>query len=155
MTAAGILTGSLTVGLGAALLGYDVATSGAADSTAAADATPAVGNGRRTAVSKFAPCRRPARLEDGVCVIDEVRTVVVAAGTAARVPATAQPARRAPAPAAPAVPAAPGSDHEDDDWDDDDHDDDHHDDDDHDDDDDRDDHHGDHDDDDDDHDDDD
>ncbi len=41
---------------------------------------------------KFAPCRKPARLEAGKCVTEEVRTVTVPAqssGTAARPPASA------------------------------------------------------------------
>jgi hypothetical protein len=72
------------------------------DSTADNGADKAAGKvkARQGGQSKFAPCRRPARLEDGTCVTDVVRTVTVPGGSPV---AAAPPQAPAPAP----TPAAP------------------------------------------------
>ena len=93
----GVLGGAVVVGLGASVVGYDLATSGTPDPTTASESvstkevTPARRNREKP---RFAPCPPRAVLEQGECVVDEVRTVVV--------PAPA-PLPAAPAPAAAAV----------------------------------------------------
>ena len=68
---------------------------------------------KQTRRQGFAPCRKPARLEGGQCVTEEVRTVTVpgtSAVTAARPPASAP----APAPAPTTAPSGTDDDGDDD-----------------------------------------
>ena len=155
LTSAGVISASLVIGVGAAVTIFDAATGLGSDSTAVQSpiSLRADDRGRDRGPRRFAPCEKPARLIDGVCVTDVTRTVVQAPAAAA--PQSAPQA----APPAPPVPVPTSDDdsddhhdghddhddvdddhrhgHDDDDHDDDshDHDDDDHDDDDHDDDD--------------------
>lgn len=103
-TTVGILAASLVVGSAASLVAYDLATSGPTreSATAAADGSGAGQADRRDRGRRFAPCRGTARLVGDVCVIDEMRTVVLPApvGAAAGTP-TSSSGGGTPVPSAP------------------------------------------------------
>lgn len=79
----GVLVAALALGAGGALVGFDLGGGNtaepepAAPTSSAAPSAKAEGQQRRPV--RLAPCRKPAVLEKGVCVTDEVRTVVVPA----------------------------------------------------------------------------
>ncbi|HET9423089.1 MAG TPA: hypothetical protein VFO49_18265 [Nocardioides sp.] len=79
LTSAGVMSASLVIGVGAAVTIFDAATS--TGSEPAAVRSPVVlqedRSGPNRGSRRFAPCEKPAKLEKGVCVTDQVRTVVV------------------------------------------------------------------------------
>ena len=79
LISAGVMSASLVIGVGAAVTIFDAATSTGAGPEAVR--SPVVlkddRSGPNRGSGRFAPCERPAELEDGVCVTHKVRTVVV------------------------------------------------------------------------------
>ena len=79
LTSAGVMSASLIIGVGAAVTIFDAATSTGAEPEAVR--SPVVlqedRSGPNRGSRRFAPCEKPAKLEKGVCVTEEIRTVVV------------------------------------------------------------------------------
>ncbi len=100
LTSAGVISASLVIGVGAAVTIFDAATGLGSDSTSVQSpiSLRADERGRDRGPRRFAPCEKPARLIDGVCVTDVTRTVVQAPAAAApqSAPQAAPPAPPAP-----------------------------------------------------------
>jgi len=79
LTSAGVMSASLVIGVGAAVTIFDAATSTGSEPEAVR--SPVVlkedRRGPNRGPSRFAPCEKPAKLVDGECVTDVIRTVVV------------------------------------------------------------------------------
>jgi len=79
LTSAGVMSASLIIGVGAAVTIFDAATSSGSEPEAVR--SPVVlkedRRGPNRGPERFAPCEKPAKLIDGVCLTDVTRTVVV------------------------------------------------------------------------------
>jgi hypothetical protein len=100
LTNVAVMSASLVIGVGAAATIFDAATNPRPDSSSVQRPVSLKDDrrGSERGAPRFAPCEKPARLIDGVCVTDVTRTVVSPQPGA---PPAGPAPQAAPAPAAP------------------------------------------------------